>query len=419
MKKITIILLTVFLLAASGRPFALAAEGGDHHEDHGQEGHDSHDHEAQQEPAADEHGHEEGLLELSEEQQRAIGLQTMPAAAGSLHSEITVTGEVVLNEDAVVHIVPRVSGIALSVSHTIGDGVRKGEVLAVLESAELGQVFSEYMVSRNGYERKRQLYQEQIASQNDYLEALNRFEQTAAALYIKLGKERYLKAVARYEERYPPKAGEQPASHDAGSLSFLQEMTRYEITSPIEGKIIEKHLTRGERVTEETDVFTVADLATVWVQLKIPVQDIPAVRPGMTAVIEAQNGFRSEGRIDLVSPLVNEETRTAMVRVVMANPDGTWRPGSFVTGHILVSAKDLALVVPLAAVQLYEGREGVFLAEEHGFEFVPVITGRRDRTRVEITSGLKPGQEYVVAGAFELKAILMTSGMDSHAGHGH
>jgi cobalt-zinc-cadmium efflux system membrane fusion protein len=94
-------------------------------------------------------------------------------------------------------------------------------------------------------------------------------------------------------------------------------------------------------------------------------------------------------------------------------------PGAFVTGAIRVSDETLPLVIPRSAVQNYEGKDIVFLADDHGFMQVPVVTGRHDRENIEIVSGLQAEQQIVTHGAFELKAILLTSGMDSHAGHGH
>lgn len=112
-------------------------------------------------------------------------------------------------------------------------------------------------------------------------------------------------------------------------------------------------------------------------------------------------------------------TRAATVRVIIENTNGEWMPGAFVTGAIRISDKNLPIIIPRNAVQNFEGRDIVFLADDHGYRQVPVVTGRHDRENVEILSGLNSGQHIVTQGAFELKAILLTSGMDSHAGHGH
>jgi len=364
--------------------------------------------------------HEEGELVLTDEQKHAIGIKVEPASSGKLHSELTLTGELMLNEDTVAHIIPRVNGVAVEVNYTFGDTVKKGDVLAVLESAELGESFAEYMVSRKTYERKRKLYVEKIVSQNDYLEALNRFEQVTTDLYIKLGKEKYLQASKMYEVRYMPKTNAQAKGLPiTDSLAFVESTTRYEITAPISGTIIEKHITRGEKVGEDVNVFTIADLNTVWANLKVPARDISLIHPGMSVVVESHDSLKTEGEVSMISPIVDPDTRAVTARVVVDNHQGQWMPGAFVTGSIRVSDKNLPLVIPRNAVQNFEGKDIVFLADDHGFRQVPVVSGRHDRENVEILSGLQVGQQIVTQGAFELKAILLTSGMDSHAGHGH
>ncbi|MCB2181054.1 MAG: efflux RND transporter periplasmic adaptor subunit [Desulfobulbaceae bacterium] len=386
------------------------------------EKHDEHDnHEADHEDEAEEgDDHEEGELELTDEQKKSIGIELKPVSSGKLHTELTLTGVLMLNEDAVAHIIPRVNGVAVAVNYTVGDRVKKSDVLAVLESAELGESFAEYMVSRKTYERKRQLYEEKIASQNDYLEALNRFEQVTADLYIKLGKEKYFAAAKMYEARYAPKTKKQTEALPlADSLAYVENTTRYEITAPISGTVIEKHITRGEKIGDDTNVYTIADLGTVWVNLKVPARDIGLIHPGMGVVVESHDSIKVEGKVSMVSPIVDIETRAATVRVIIDNTNGEWMPGAFVTGAIRISDKNMPLVIPRSAVQNFEGRDIVFLADDHGYRQVPVVTGRHDRENVEILSGLNSGQHIVTQGAFELKAILLTSGMDSHAGHGH
>ncbi|MFH1217283.1 MAG: efflux RND transporter periplasmic adaptor subunit [Pseudomonadota bacterium] len=387
----------------------------DSHDDHVESGHGEHEDET-----TDETGREDGELILSDEQKQEIGIKTELASSGKLHSELTLTGELMLNEDAVAHIIPRVQGVAVKVNFTFGDMVKKGDVLAVLESAELGESLSDYMASRKVYERKRKLYEEKIASQNDYLEALNRFEQVTADLYIKIGKEKYLQAAKMYESRYTPgntEPGQPLPLND--SLAFVENTTRYEITAPISGTIIEKHITRGEKVGDDVNVFTIADLKTVWVNLKVPTRDISLIHPGMSVVIESQDKLQTEGKVTMISPIVDADTRAATARISIENHQGDWMPGAFVTGSIRVSDENIPLVIPRNAVQNFEGKDVVFLADDHGFTHVPVVIGRHDRENVEILSGLQVGQLIVTHGAFELKAILLTSGMDSHAGHGH
>ncbi len=91
----------------------------------------------------------------------------------------------------------------------------------------------------------------------------------------------------------------------------------------------------------------------------------------------------------------------------------------FVTGHVTIDADEGSVVVPLSAVQRLDGESVVFVAGEDGFMTRTVKLGRRDRDEVEVLEGLGAGERYVSSGAFHLKAEIITSGIDPHAGHGH
>ena len=170
----------------------------------------------------------------------------------------------------------------------------------------------------------------------------------------------------------------------------------------------------------DADIFTIADDGSVWVNLTVYTRNLAAVHSGQDVILRVDHsGAQARGKVKMVTPFVEESTRSATGRVVLDNSDGRWLPGTFVTGFIAMSEDDVEVVVPREAVQNIEGLDVVFVADEGGFVATPVTTGRGDRANVEIVSGLEPGTLYVAVGAFELKANLMTSNLDSHAGHGH
>ncbi len=161
-------------------------------------------------------------------------------------------------------------------------------------------------------------------------------------------------------------------------------------------------------------------MSTVWVHLTVFTKHLGAVRPHQEVILRAEHsGAQARGEISMVTPFVEESTRSATARVVLDNSDGAWRPGTFVTGFISNSGTSLPVVVPKHAVQNIEGRDVVFVEHEGAFEMNSVTVGRADRTRVEIVAGLKPGTPVVAEGAFQLKATVITSALGSHAGHGH
>ena len=197
-------------------------------------------------------------------------------------------------------------------------------------------------------------------------------------------------------------------------------LTAFKVTAPFDGKVIERNITLGELLQEDTVAFVVADLSTVWVDLSIYQKDLAFVHEGQSISITAGHGIPdAKGTITYLSPVISEETRTALARVILPNPEGHFRPGLFVTASLAGEEIPVSLLVPKSALQNLEGETCIFIKNQGDFKQQPVTIGKTSKTHAEVTSGLKAGQYYVTQGAFELKAKIVTSTMDSHAGHGH
>ena len=201
-----------------------------------------------------------------------------------------------------------------------------------------------------------------------------------------------------------------------------ESLTAYTISSPISGKIVEKHVTPGEFVGENAVLFVIADLTTVWVNCDVYTKDADFVQSGQKIQITAVGTDRQiKATLSYVAPVYNKTTRSMIARAVIPNTDEKWRPGTFITGKISVSTGKPVLVVSRSALQVLDGETIVFVPSEHknGFEPVVVQKGVENNRHVEILSGLTEGATYVSTGAFELKAKIVTSALGGHAGHGH
>lgn len=197
-----------------------------------------------------------------------------------------------------------------------------------------------------------------------------------------------------------------------------QSLTLYSIKSLISGTVIEKHATIGELLREEDVAYTVADLTTVWVNLSIYQADRTQVEPGQEVTIsQGHNQHEVKGIISYLSPIINEDTRTSTARVVLPNPNGKWTPGLFVTARIKTLQENVALRVPLSAIQNVEDKTNVFIKTNEGFQATPVVLGRANDTFVEILSGLEAGQQYVSKHSFTLKAEFSKASFGD--GHNH
>ncbi len=195
-----------------------------------------------------------------------------------------------------------------------------------------------------------------------------------------------------------------------------QSVAPYEVKSLVSGTIIEKHITLGEFVRDDADVYVVADLSTVWVKISIYSKYLSLIKPGQHVRLTASGIDEAvEGTIDYVGPIIGERTRTGSARVVLSNPRGVWQPGLFVTAKIAVAKDQVEMAIPDDAVQTIEDKPVVFVKEGDAFEIRPVTLGRSDGKNVEILNGLKPGEEYVAADSYIFKAEFGKG----EAGHEH
>ncbi len=385
---------------------AHAAEEG--HAEHGEEEHGEEEH------GGEEHGgeeHDEEVVKLSPAELKEFGIELETAAAGSLDQYAELPGEIVLNADRLAHVVPKVAGMVREVRKSLGDSVKDEELMAIIESRELADAKAAYLaaaerekLAKANFEREEGLWQKKVTSEQEFLDAR---QVLAEASIAKNSAEQQLHALG-FSDSY---LHELPGQPDA-------TYTRYEIRAPFAGTIIEKHLTLGENVNADAAVFTIADLSSVWVDLNVYQKDLPKIRKGQSVRIEIGHGIPSvTGEIAWIGPLVGEATRTAKARVVLPNPDGTRRPGLFVTARVAVAKTAAGIIVPKSALQTFEDRMVIFVQDEDGFEPRPVETGRKNATHVEILSGLVEGQTYVSAGAFTLKAQLSKGAFGD--GHNH
>ena len=358
-----------------------------------------------------EHGGEEGHVTLTPAALQEAGITVAEASGGSLEETLTLPGELTLNADRVAHVVPRVSGIVQKVNKHLGDDVKPGEVLAVLESRDLAETKAAYLAAKQRLvlaqatlKSAEELREKRLLPGLEYLQTKREFADAEIELRTVTHK---LLALGLT----PDELG--ATSHEK-NVSFAV----YELRAPSAGTVVKKHITPGEVVENNSDVFVIADLSTIWANVSVYAHDAPRIRVGQTVHI-AMEGFSAEatGQISYLSPIIDEETRTATARVLVPNPEKEWKPGTFVTARIVLGTESARTLVPNDAIQLVNNQSVVFVPEGGGHTFAPrsVATGRTNSTHAQILSGLEPGDRYVLNGAFVLKAELGKG----EGGHGH
>ena len=361
----------------------------DKHEGEKEHAHDEGEHTEKEQ----ESEHEEGVLKLDAERAKTAGVTLLQAGPAAIGSSLQLPGEIRFNEDRTAHVVPRVAGVAESVAANLGQMVKKGQLLAVLSSPAVSEQRSELMaaqkrltLARTTYQREKQLWQEKISAEQDYLQAQQAMREAEIA-------------VANAQQKL--------AAIGAG-VGSAGGLNRFELRAPFDGVVVEKHLSVGEAVQDSTAVFTISDLRSVWAEMKVAASDLPFVRVGEKAVVQA-TAFESKatGMVAYVGALIGQDTRTAPAHITLDNPDGLWRPGLFVNVDLTASSQQAAVSVVTAAVQKIDGgKPVVFVPVEGGFKAQPVKLGKSDAQNTEVLQGLTAGQSYVNGGSFILKSEL-------------
>ena len=323
-----------------------------------------------------------------------------PAKKARLGGLIEATGKVESNADRTAHVSPRIPGKVVWVGASLGDTVAAGQVLARLDSVELGGALSEYYkdrsrmgLAKSNMERIRTLVEKKIAARKEILQAETEYQTSMSELHAD---EERLKLYGLSPSDY--------AEHSEERRILLP------VHSPIAGVVTEKHTTVGELADPSKNLFTIADLSSVWVMVDINEKDLAKIEKGRTAAVRVgafpEMVFR--GRVTYIADLVDEATRTVKARVEAANPGRKLKPEMFATVELAVPPSGPpVLAVPEEAIVELEGNKVLFITGDDA-EFIPreVGTGARGGGRVEITTGLKEGERYAAKGGFLLKSEL-------------
>ena len=370
---------------------------------------------------SDEHeDHEEGVVVLSAAAAGRSEIRTAAAEERALPAQLRTTGEVDFDQTRLAHVSPRISGRVHRVDAVLGERVRGGRILAEIDSIELGQAKAAFLqtkakeeLARKSHGRAQSLLRDRIASEQEVLEAEAELREAAAALHT--------------AEESLHLYGLSQAQVEALTYDDLKASI-YPLRAPFAGTIVERHVTLGELVTPERNLFTLADLGRVWIWIDVYQRDLGAVHLGdrARARVDAFAGEVFSGEVSYLSARVDAETRTVRARLDVANPDGKLRPGMFVEVELLDphapeggGTRPESLVVPEGAVIRDGDDRSVFVARggEHRYERRDVRVGRRAGGYVEILRGLEVGEPVVVKGAFLLKSAASKDSLGG--GHTH
>lgn len=356
-----------------------------------------------------------GRVAISPAQIAAQDISTVSLEIGTIDRHITVPGTITTDAARVARVPARVMGIVAEMRKLLGGDVKAGEIVSVLDSREVADAKSDYLEAMVKAGLQRTIFERQQRLLDIKAIATAQLDQTRASLQeaqlrADLARQKLsalgldaaeVAAAAKRDERTPNQSS----------------LRRYELRAPIAGRVVERKVDVGVAVGKEgepADLYTIADLSALWVELAVPIAELPAIREGAKVTV-ASGGVEprwGEARVVFVSPLLNPETRTARVIATLPNPDFIWRPGSFVSAEVAMQPRPACVLVPRAAVQRLDGETKVFVRVADGFEARKVHLGLGDDKFWEVAYGVEKGDRVAVANSFLLKAELGKTDLD-------
>lgn len=355
-------------------------------------------------PEAQPEDHREGRIELTRESFELMGIETARAELRKTGRYIRATAEIQFNANKLFHIGPRVPGRVVDVLADLGDEVKKGQTLALLDSIELGKAISDYLTSQTRflvqeqhYEREWRLWEKKVTTEKEVLDA----------------RSAYLQAKAEYEaaenKLHLLGLGEEEVLN---IKSQAHAITNFPILCPFDGTVVEKHIALGETTDPTARLFTIADLSVLWIMLDIYEKDLAKISPGqeVSVSVTAYPDETFHGQIAYVSNVVEEQTRTVKVRVEIDNSAKKLKPGMFATARITTGKEEGSqrLAVPNSAVESHENKKMVFVSlGNYAFQMNEIKTGEEFNGYTEVLEGIKEGEEVVTRGSFYLKSEML------------
>ncbi|SKA34854.1 membrane fusion protein, cobalt-zinc-cadmium efflux system [Enhydrobacter aerosaccus] len=337
-------------------------------------------------------------LTLDADAARRAGLKVERIEPTEVGEMLEAFGTVGPNRNRFARVSAPVAGRLTTIAVDLGATVAAGALLAQLESPDLAEARTAHQQNKTeldlaqvNYERAQKLAVDASIAQKDVLRARADYERARAALAASDARLATLGVTAAV-----------PAGTSPALLA---------VTAPLAGTVVERTAVLGEYAQAYQPLFAVADLSTVWVEASLYERDLAGVAVGAAATVRlgAYPGRRFDGTVTYIGNILDKETRTAMARIEVANPDGLLKPGLFANVEIARPGRRAVLRVPEEAVLLLQGQMTVFVAEGEGFVPRPVEIASRGGGWIVVRSGLEAGDRVVVDGAYALKARLLKS----------
>jgi Cu(I)/Ag(I) efflux system membrane fusion protein len=316
-------------------------------------------------------------VQLTEQEQKAIGLETVEVRRQTIRKEVTAPGKVAEPETGIGTVSARIGGrIDRLLINVTGETVSRGQAVALVYSPEVFTAGEEYRLALDNRRRLNASKEEQAISEADEL----------------------VRASKRRLELWG--VGEQQIDEIAASPGKSVQIT---IFSPLAGVVTKRNVAEGQYVKEGDVLLELADLGTVWVQADVFESDIPLIHAGQRVKITAPTlaGGSVQGTVGFLQPSVDPQNRTMTARIQVPNPQMRLRPGMFVQVSLETPLGSDVVAVPRSAV-LDTGKERVvYVAKENGvFEKRTIEASVASDDYFAVTRGIEAGERVVTHGSF-------------------
>ena len=326
------------------------------------------------------------LIAVSEEQLKSANIGVETVKVGNIGGEIFAQAAVVPAPAGAASLTAHASGTVTRIYKQIGDRVKRGDVLAVVEGRDAAQIAADRssanakatLASRN-LAREKSLFEQGVTPRAEYERAQAESEAAAAEAHR--------------------------AQSTAGNANVTGDGRGVAIASPIDGSITSASAKLGAFVQSETEMFQVADASQLQIEASISAEDVGRISAGDRAILETVDGQTVEATVRSFTAALDPTTRVASA-ILDAKNAGLLRAGQTLRARIMPQKTSVAtgLTVPDEAIQSIDGRDVVLVRSAKGFVVRPVLVGRRGTGRSEVLKGLTPGQQIATRNAFVLKA---------------
>jgi cobalt-zinc-cadmium efflux system membrane fusion protein len=344
------------------------------------------------------------LPALSSRERANIDIQLAEVKRQSIRRSIAANGVLRVPPDKVASIGPVVSGRISEVLASLGDWVDKGQAVAKLVSVEISDAVSEYYkaveeleLARLEYERYQRLISQDIGAKKDLYQAETAYKIAQTNLNAA---EKSLHALGFTEEN---------VTQFKETHTINAELA---IRSPIQGRITERDITVGQRVSDESNLFVVMDIRKLNVDAQVYERDISSLQIGQDTLVKVNSltGVQISSKLTYIGQSIDESTRTLTIRAVINNTNERLKVGMFCNVTVFTGSEEPMLCVPISAVLEDKNSSYVFIERNGEYELREVITGCSDGSLVEIVDGLSEGDQAVIAGNYTLFSIIKQEG---------